>query len=103
MSEATENLGELLLQAIKAGLHDVHTCLPARIERYDESTQMADIAPLLKKKYKAENEPVDYPVVVNVPPAMVDLNPPVVLTRQAPSTYTYVVERGPGGCQCTLI
>ena len=67
MSKGTENLAQVLLQAIKAELLDVHTCLPARIERYDETEQKADIAPLLKKKYKFEDNAVDLPIVTNVP------------------------------------
>lgn len=67
MSEATDTLAELLLQAIRSDLLDVHTCLPAKIQKYDESTQKADIIPLLKKKYKFDDEPVDLPVITNVP------------------------------------
>ena len=67
MSKGTQKLAEVLLQAIKSELLDVHTCLPARIEKYDEETQKADIAPLLKKKYKFEDTTVDLPVIANVP------------------------------------
>lgn len=67
MSKGTQKLAEVLLQAIESGLLDVHTCLPARIEKYDEETQKADIAPLLKKKYKFEDTAVDLPVIANVP------------------------------------
>ena len=67
MSEESANLAKVLLQAIKAGLFEVHTCLPARIEKYDEATQKANVAPLLKKKYKFEDEPVDLPVITSVP------------------------------------
>ena len=67
MSKATETLAELLLQAIRSELLDVHTCLPAKIQTYDESTQKADVIPLLKKKYKFDAEPVDLPIITNVP------------------------------------
>ena len=67
MSEATETLSELLLQAIRSELLDVHTCLPAKIQKYDSETQKADIIPLLKKKYKFNDEATDLPVITNVP------------------------------------
>ena len=41
--------------------------MPARIEKYNEAEQKADIAPLLKKKYKFEDSVVDLPVITNVP------------------------------------
>lgn len=67
MSKATETLAELLLQAIRSELLDVHTCLPAKIQKYDHATQKADVIPLLKKKYKFDAEPKDLPVITNVP------------------------------------
>lgn len=67
MSEATETLAELLLQAIRAELLDVHTCLPAKIQKYDAATQKADVIPLLKKKYRFDDEPKDLPIITNVP------------------------------------
>ena len=67
MSEATEELGELLLQAIRAGMLDIHTCLPAKIHKYDAATQKADVIPLLKKKYKHKDKPTDLPVINSVP------------------------------------
>lgn len=67
MSKGTDNLAKVLLQAIKSELFEVHTCLPARIEKYDETTQKANVAPLLKKKYKFEDNPEDLPVITSVP------------------------------------
>ena len=67
MSKESANLAKVLLQAIKSELFEVHTCLPARIEKYDEATQKANIAPLLKKKYKFEDTPEDLPVITSVP------------------------------------
>lgn len=67
MSKTTETLAELLLQAIRSELLDVHTCLPAKIQKYDSETQKADVIPLLKKKYKFDAEPTDLPIITNVP------------------------------------
>ena len=66
MSKGSGNLAKVLLQAIKSDLFEVHTCLPARIEKYDETEQKANVAPLLKKKYKFESEPVDLPIMTSV-------------------------------------
>ncbi len=67
MSEATDELEELIRDAIRKGLLDAHTCLPAKIKTYDESTQKAEIIPLLKIKYKHKDKPTDLPVIPNVP------------------------------------
>ena len=62
----TPTMQEVLLEAIRAELLDVHTCLPCSIETYDHLTQMASIAPLLRKKY-TDGEEVDVPIINNVP------------------------------------
>lgn len=70
MSNVNEDptLQQVIRDAIKAGLLDVHTALPARIETYDAGTQKANIQPLLKKKYKGVNgEEANLPVITNVP------------------------------------
>lgn len=67
MSKTTETLAELLLQAIRSELLDVHTCLPAKIQKYDHETQKADVIPLLKKKYRFDADAVDLPIITNVP------------------------------------
>lgn len=59
-------LQQVIQEAIKTELLDVHTALPARIETYDPSTQKANIQPLLKKKYKATGD-ANLPVITNVP------------------------------------
>lgn len=65
--KGTPTLAELLIQAIRGELLDIHTCLPAKIQKYDSETQKADVIPLLKKKYKFNEEPTDLPVITNVP------------------------------------
>ena len=67
MSEATEELAEFIKSAIRKGLLEAHTCLPAKIKSYDESTQKAEIIPLLKIKYRHKDTPTDLPVIPNVP------------------------------------
>jgi hypothetical protein len=65
--KGTPTLAELLIQAIRGELLDIHTCLPAKIQKYDPGTQKADVIPLLKKKYKFDAEPTDLPIITNVP------------------------------------
>ncbi len=65
--KGTPTLAELLIQAIRGELLDIHTSLPAKIQKYDSETQKADVIPLLKKKYKFDAEPTDLPVITNVP------------------------------------
>lgn len=62
----TPTMSEVMLEAIRAELLETHVSLPCSIETYDHETQMASIAPLLRKKYKSGEE-VDVPVINNVP------------------------------------
>ncbi len=64
----TPTLQQVIKDAVRNGLLDVHTALPARIEKYDHLTQKADIQPLLSKKYKgAVGGKRNLPVITNVP------------------------------------
>lgn len=69
MSKKKEDktLAQILRDAITARLHDVHVCLPGRIETYDSAKQKADVKPLLKKRYKAEAADTELPVITDVP------------------------------------
>ena len=63
----TPTLEQILQDAIRAQLLDVHTCLPAKIEKYEASTQKANVQVLLKRKYEADAEAVNLPVINSVP------------------------------------
>ena len=65
--QETPTFSEVLKNAIKAQLLDVHVSLPAKIKDYDASTQKASITPLLRKKYLKDNAEIDLPVINNVP------------------------------------
>ncbi len=65
--KADRTMARILRDAIAAQLYDLHVCLPARVEKYDHAKQKADIKPLLKKRYKAEAEETELPVVTAVP------------------------------------
>lgn len=59
-------------QIVDAKLVELHTCLPAKVERYDAEKQQADVTPVLKRVYLDEDDAeqeVDYPVITNVPVA----------------------------------
>ena len=65
MSESP-TLAEVLQNAIRAEMLDIHTMLPARVEKYDSETQKASISPLIKKKY-VDDEVVQLPVINDIP------------------------------------
>ena len=65
--KAEKTLAKILHDAITAHLYDVHVCLPAKVEKYDAAKQKASIKPLLKKKYKAESQETELPVITEVP------------------------------------
>lgn len=48
MSEAIGFFSGMLAE----GLADLHTCMPCRVERFDEPTYTADVQPLPMRKYK---------------------------------------------------
>lgn len=62
----TPTLEELIGNGIRAELLDLHTMLPAKVEKYDPVTQKASISPLLKKKY-TDGGIVKMPVINDVP------------------------------------
>lgn len=62
----TPTLAEVLQNAIRAGMLDIHTMLPARVEKYDSDTQKASVSPLLKKKY-TDGQVVQLPVINDIP------------------------------------
>lgn len=63
----TPTLEQILQDAIRAQLLDVHTCLPAKIEKYEAGTQKANVQVLLKRKYEADAEAINLPVINSVP------------------------------------
>lgn len=63
---------------------EIHTAIPAQIEKYDSTSQKAEVLPLLHKKYK-DGTDVEYPKIVNVP---------VVMPRTASAGIFLPVEKG---------
>jgi hypothetical protein len=64
-------LGRVLAEALDGRLADLHVALPARVERYDPATQLADCQPLIKRPVQGEDAEVveTLPVIPNVPVA----------------------------------
>lgn len=62
-------LAQLFNAVLTQRLTDVHTAMPARVEKFDAVKQVADCAPLLQAKVETEAgfETVSLPVVPNVP------------------------------------
>lgn len=54
MSTRTPTLTEVIVTGVAAGLGDVHTCMPARVVRYDPATQLADVQPEVQLAYTDE-------------------------------------------------
>ena len=59
-------LAEVIQNALRAEMLEIHTMLPARVEKYDSNTQKASVSPLLKKKY-IDGEIVQLPVINDIP------------------------------------
>ena len=70
MSTRTPTLAAIL-NAVKAQTFaDLRVSMPARVEKYDDATQLADVQPLLKESYtdeEGERSIARLPVITNVP------------------------------------
>lgn len=63
-------LADVVKAGIRSSLADLRVALPGRVERYDASKQLADVAPLLKDQVEGQDgkvTPVSLPVLTGVP------------------------------------
>lgn len=60
-------LTKLVATMIDQALDDVHTALPARVERFDPTTLRGDVVPLVKRRVKQGGEPEPLPPILDVP------------------------------------
>jgi hypothetical protein len=70
MSDRLVTLGDLVDQAVAAGLRDIYKLIPAKVVKYDASTQKVDCKILIKNITRGEEddrEVMSAPVVPNVP------------------------------------
>ena len=60
---------DILASAVEKRLCDVHTAMPAEISSYDSGTNLAIVVPVLQRKYVKDDDPVNLPLISNVPVA----------------------------------
>lgn len=58
---------ELVSQMIEQSLDDIHTALPARVERFDPATLRGEVVPLVKRRVTTDGEPEPLPPILDVP------------------------------------
>jgi hypothetical protein len=66
INQQTPTLQDLLKEAIESRVTDIHVSLPGIVQKYDAAKQVADIQPVVKKKY-ADGTVVNLPLLINVP------------------------------------
>ncbi len=59
-------LPDIIQTFINNSIADIYKCLPAQIETYDETIQLASVKPLIKKKF-TNDEVLALPIINNVP------------------------------------
>lgn len=67
MSQETPRLIQAIEAAVEKALVDLHTSLPAEIVSYDYDKNLAKVKPLLKRKFKGDEESIELPIISNVP------------------------------------
>lgn len=60
-------ISELVRALIDQTLEDVHTALPARVEKFDPTTLRGEVVPLVKRRLGVNGDPVPLPPIVDVP------------------------------------
>lgn len=68
--ERSPALSTAILKLFQRKLAEVHTCLPGKITKYDQSTQLADVQVAVKYRTPTDDGDVtveDFPVIPNVP------------------------------------
>lgn len=66
----TPSLTQVISNAITGRLADVHTAIPAKVERYDATKQLVDATPLIKASHPLEDGEIEtqaLPTISNVP------------------------------------
>ena len=60
-------LSQLIDAMINEALDDVHTAIPARVEKFNPQTLRGEVVPLVKRKLKQDGEPEALPPILDVP------------------------------------
>ena len=69
-------LNKIIRKVVNDKISEIHTCLPAKIERYDPEKMRADVVLLSKKELEGEKEEI--PPIVEVPVALLKAGPFVI-------------------------
>ncbi|MCK4521362.1 MAG: hypothetical protein KAU20_02225 [Nanoarchaeota archaeon] len=81
-----KSLTEAIENVVWNILSDLHTCIPAVIEKYDHKTHKADVKPMITKTYTDGTE-MKLPVISSVP---------VVFPRSKEASFTFPIKKGDG-------
>jgi len=86
-------LNDVINLSIDNRLSNVHTALPATVEKYDAATQLANVKPNIMRKYN-DGSLDDLPIVVNCP---------VVFPSGGGGLLSFPVKKGKKGDKCLLL
>lgn len=84
-SGETPTLDEVIREAIRASLLNVHTVMPGTVQSYDNLQNLASVQPSFKRKYVKDEEVQDLPIINNVP---------VAFPRAGDSAITFPLKKG---------
>lgn len=76
---------KLISAMLNQALDDVHTALPARVERFDPETLRGEVVPLIKRRFERGGEPESLPPILDVP---------FVMPKAGPFIMRWPVRRG---------
>lgn len=63
----TPELEDVIKEAIQSNLMDLRVAMPCRVEKYNKDRQEVDVQPLIKKKYRKDDEVASLPIIPSVP------------------------------------
>lgn len=67
MTNESPTLQTVIQKSIHSQLLDVHTCMPGIVDSVDHEKKSVIVQPSLKRKYIEDEEPVSFPLLVDVP------------------------------------
>ncbi len=66
-NEAEERLDTGLAEIFDSLMSEIHTCMPGQVTAFDADTQTVSVRPCLKRKFLGETDPVELPIIDDVP------------------------------------
>ena len=58
---------DVIREAIISNIMDLRVAMPVRVEKYNKDRQEVDVQPLIKKKYRLNDEIASLPIIPSVP------------------------------------